>query len=228
MPSRSRKSKKKTNNTADDATLGVNERILNEVKKIYVGREGEIAIEEIARFVLFSRRRRKKRLTKQKHTYRNMGEDILHPRNKVTVMIIGNHSSGKSSFINWYCDEAVCRTGVAIESRGFTICTYGKRPSAPIKGEGTLRYFPHIKGLRNYDGVMDRFQTVTSVSNVRNFPLVDFMDTPGLVGGREKAQKGAYSGVGYSFDVNEVMLFLADHVDLIFVFLDPIGQALCT
>ena len=44
------------------------------------------------------------------------------------------------------------------------------------------------------------------------------MDTPGLVGGREKAQKGAYSGVGYSFDVNEVMLFLADHVDLIFVF----------
>ena len=65
MPSRSRKSKKKTNNTADDATLGVNERILNEVKKIYVGREGEIAIEEIARFVLFSRRRRKKRLTKQ-------------------------------------------------------------------------------------------------------------------------------------------------------------------
>ena len=114
-------------------------------------------------------------------TNRNMGEDILHPRNKVTVMIIGNHSSGKSSFINWYCDEAVCRTGVAIESRGFTICTYGKRPSAPIKGEGTLRYFPHIKGLRNYDGVMDRFQTVTSVSNVRNFPLVDFMDTPGLV-----------------------------------------------
>ena len=51
MPSRSRKSKKKTNNTADDATLGVNERILNEVKKIYVGREGEIAIEEIARSV---------------------------------------------------------------------------------------------------------------------------------------------------------------------------------
>ncbi len=54
MPSRSRKSKKKTSNTADDATLGVNERILNEVKKIYVGREGEIAIEEIARFVFFS------------------------------------------------------------------------------------------------------------------------------------------------------------------------------
>ena len=54
MPSRSRKSKKKTSNTADDATLGVNERILNEVKKIYVGREGEIAIEEIARFVFLS------------------------------------------------------------------------------------------------------------------------------------------------------------------------------
>ena len=80
--------------------------------------EGEIAIEEIARFV-FSNVDVKRFITHhKKSTHRNMGEDILHPRNKVTVMIIGNHSSGKSSFINWYCDEAVCRTGVAIESRG--------------------------------------------------------------------------------------------------------------
>ena len=157
-----------------------------------------------------------------------MGEEVLHPRTKVTVMIIGNHSSGKSSFVNWYVDEHVCPTGVAIESKGFTLVTYGKRPSAPIKGEGSLRYFPHIKGIRDFKGAIERIQTVTSVSNVKKFTLVDFLDTPGLVGGREKAQYGARSGVGYSFDVNNVMLYLADHVDLIFVFLDPIGQALCT
>ena len=68
MPSRSRKSKKKTNNTADDATLGVNERILNEVKKIYVGREGEIAIEEIARFVFLSNVDVKNDYSYEKHT----------------------------------------------------------------------------------------------------------------------------------------------------------------
>jgi hypothetical protein len=40
-------------------------------------------------------------------------------------MIIGNHSAGKSSFINWYIAESVQTTGVAIETRGFTYVTVG-------------------------------------------------------------------------------------------------------
>ena len=43
---------------------------------------------------------------------------MLAPRKKVTVMIIGNHSAGKSSFINWYIEEHVQRAGVAIETQG--------------------------------------------------------------------------------------------------------------
>jgi hypothetical protein len=31
----------------------------------------------------------------------------------------------------------------------------------------------------------------------------------------------------YPFDVNEAILWMADMVDLILVFFDPIGQALC-
>lgn len=33
------------------------------------------------------------------------------PRKKVSVLIIGNHSAGKSSFINWYIDESIQTTG---------------------------------------------------------------------------------------------------------------------
>jgi putative ribosome biogenesis GTPase RsgA len=40
------------------------------------------------------------------------------PRKRVTVMLIGNHSAGKSSFINWYAGEDIQKTGVAIETRG--------------------------------------------------------------------------------------------------------------
>ena len=36
-------------------------------------------------------------------------------------MIIGNHSAGKSSFINWYIEEHVQRAGVAIETQGESI-----------------------------------------------------------------------------------------------------------
>ena len=46
---------------------------------------------------------------------------MLAPRKKVTVMIIGNHSAGKSSFINWYIEEHVQRAGVAIETQGESI-----------------------------------------------------------------------------------------------------------
>ena len=45
----------------------------------------------------------------------------MAPRKKVTVMIIGNHSAGKSSFINWYIEEHVQRAGVAIETQGESI-----------------------------------------------------------------------------------------------------------
>ena len=52
--------------------------------------------------------------------------NLIVPRRKVVVMLVGNHSSGKSSFINWYMgNKRVNKTGVACESLGFNICTRG-------------------------------------------------------------------------------------------------------
>ena len=31
----------------------------------------------------------------------SLGFSLLAPRKKITVLLIGNHSAGKSSFINW-------------------------------------------------------------------------------------------------------------------------------
>ncbi|KAK8804498.1 hypothetical protein WA588_004709 [Blastocystis sp. NMH] len=141
----------------------------------------------------------------------------LCPRNKATVMILGNHSSGKSSFINWYLKENVLPTGAAVESRGFTLVTSSVKEAPPLKGEATLRYFPQLKGIEKFGkGLIENLSTIVSVSQERCFPNVDFIDTPGLVDG----------SVEYPFDVNRVLLFLADYVDLIFVFLDPHEQAL--
>jgi hypothetical protein len=61
-------------------------------------------------------------------------------------------------------------------------------------------------------------ETCISVSQSRKFPLVDFIDTPGLVDGN----------VDYPFDVKECIKYLATHADLIMVFLDPMTQALCS
>ena len=61
---------------------------------------------------------------------------------------------------------------------------------------------------------MDYLQTEVSTSKQKKFPLVTFVDTPGLVDG----------DMIYPFDVNRALLWLGDLVDLIFVFFDPIGQ----
>ena len=40
---------------------------------------------------------------------------VIAPKTKIWVVLIGNHSAGKSSFINWYVEQAVQKTSVAIE-----------------------------------------------------------------------------------------------------------------
>lgn len=63
-------------------------------------------------------------------------------------------------------------------------------------------------------GLLEYISTEVSTSKQKKFPLVTFVDTPGLVDG----------DMNYPFDVNEAILWLGNLVDLIFVFFDPIGQ----
>ena len=67
------------NSNLDSATTTVNERILKDCHQLYTAEDdnGLIKIAE------------------------NLGLKLLAPRKKITIMLIGNHSAGKSSFINW-------------------------------------------------------------------------------------------------------------------------------
>ena len=88
------------------------------------------------------------------------------PRKKVNVMIIGNHSAGKSSFINWYIGESVQTTGVAIETRGFTYVTSGRKRET-LKGDATFAFYDHIDGLQKFKGITDNVFTEISTSKAR-------------------------------------------------------------
>ena len=80
----------------------------------------------------------------------------------------------------------------------------------------TLETFPHLKELGKIPGVADFLVTEISTSEEKNFPLVEFIDTPGLTDGTLK----------YPFDVDQVIYELAEHATMVMVFLDPIGKAL--
>nr|XP_039267066.1 uncharacterized protein LOC120342343 [Styela clava] len=191
------KSKTKSRGSANaiaNASVSVNERILQECHKLYV--EDKTGLIDIAKGV---------------------GITLLEPRKKITVLLIGNHSAGKSTFINWYVEEHVQRTGVAIETQGFTIVTSGRKRES-LTGNATMHLYQHLQPLQKMEGVIDYVGTEISTSKQKKFSLVTFIDTPGLVDGDMK----------YPFDVNKSILWLGDNIaDLIFVFFDPIGQALC-
>ncbi|KAK2833694.1 hypothetical protein Q5P01_017583 [Channa striata] len=146
----------------------------------------------------------------------SVGVKLLAPRKKITVMLMGNHSAGKSSFINWYVEEHIQRTGVAIETQGFSFVTSGRKRES-LTGNATLHLYPHFKPLQEFKGVSEYLSTEICTSRQKRFSLVTFVDSPGLVDGDMK----------YPFDVDKVILWLGDLCDLILVFFDPMGQALC-
>nr|XP_046243274.1 uncharacterized protein si:dkey-98f17.5 [Scatophagus argus] len=146
----------------------------------------------------------------------SLGVRLLPPRKKIIVMILGNHSAGKSSFINWYAEEHIQKTGVAIETQGFTFITSGRKRES-LTGNATLHLYPHFRPILEFKGVMDYLSAEISTSKQKKFSLVTFVDTPGLVDG----------DMVYPFDVNSAITWLGEQADLIFVFFDPMGQALC-
>ncbi|KAM4631650.1 uncharacterized protein O3C94_018270 [Discoglossus pictus] len=174
-------------------TVSVNERILRDCHGLYTDPEhGLIALGS------------------------HLGLSFLPPRKKITVMLMGNHSAGKSSFINWYIEEHIQRTGVAIETQGFAFITSGRKRES-LTGDATLHLYPHFKTLQSFEGVSEYLSTEISTSRQKKFSLVTFVDTPGLVDGDMK----------YPFDVNSAILWLGELCDLVLVFFDPMGQALC-
>ncbi|KAM9780480.1 uncharacterized protein ACB057_016566 [Neosynchiropus ocellatus] len=146
----------------------------------------------------------------------SVGVKLLPPRKKITVMLMGNHSAGKSSFINWYVEEHIQRTGVAIETQGFSFVTSGRKRES-LTGNATLHLYPHFRPLQEFRGVSEYLSTEVCTSRQKRFSLVTFVDSPGLVDGDMK----------YPFDVDDVIMWLGDLCDLILVFFDPMGQALC-
>ena len=68
-----------------------------------------------------------------------------------------------------------------------------------------------------YPGLLAHLSVKVSTSKLRNFEDIVFVDTPGLADG----------SLRYKFNVEDAYLWLARHCDMVLVFLDPIGQALC-
>lgn len=129
------------------------------------------------------------------------------------VLLLGNHSSGKSTFVNYLLGEKVQKTGVAPTDDCFTVITWGaapadrdgpavvSNPDLPYEG---LRHFGEqlVSHVRLKQRQADLLRTVTLI------------DSPGMI---DEAK--AEGGRGYDFP--GAVRWFAERADLVIVFFDP-------
>ena len=134
-------------------------------------------------------------------------------RSAPQVLILGNHSSGKSTFVNHLLGEGVQKTGVAPTDDGFTIITHGPRET-DLDGHSVVSNpnLPYEK-LRYFgDQLVSHIRLkLRPAAILREVTLID---SPGMI---DEAK--AEDGRGYDFP--GVVRWFAERADLVLVFFDP-------
>jgi len=70
-----------------------------------------------------------------------------------------------------------------------------------------VRFFNYLDEFQKFEGIVSNLFTEISTSKEKNFVCTDLIDTPGLVDG----------DMQYPFDVQDAILHMAEHVDMILV-----------
>jgi predicted GTPase len=129
------------------------------------------------------------------------------------VLLLGNHSSGKSSFINYLVGDEVQRTGVAPVDDGFTIITHGEE--SQDKDGNAVVTNPAL-----HWGDLERFgPTLLSHLVLRLRPSdrlkgLALVDSPGMIDTADASVKRTY-------DFPAVVRWFAERADVILLLFDP-------
>ena len=129
------------------------------------------------------------------------------------VLFLGNHSSGKSSFINYLIDAQVQKTGLAPTDDGFTIITYGEERDE-LDGQSVATH-PDL-AFRNLQTLGPEFLSRLRMKAHPHELLksLTLVDSPGMIDA-----SGTSNTRGYDF-ATSVRQF-AEASDLILFFFDP-------
>ena len=134
-------------------------------------------------------------------------------RDAPLILILGNHSSGKSTFINYFTDQPIQLTGMAPTDDDFTIIRGGavekERPGSSVVSNPSF-------GLEGLSQFGPKFLSHLKLKTIPNHRLekVTLVDTPGMI---DSADSEAHRG----YDFHNVVRWFAERADLIMLFFDP-------
>lgn len=139
------------------------------------------------------------------------------------VFLLGNHSSGKSSFVNYICQRKVQTAGVAPTDDAFTIIVPG--PSDVDRDGPTFVGDPDMgfASLRTFGPNLVHHTRLKIRSNLafKNFMLVD---TPGMIDSpmvRDQFGNTKHAVMDRGYDFESVVRWYAERADVILLFFDP-------
>lgn len=144
------------------------------------------------------------------------------------VFLVGNHSSGKSSFINYVMGRDVQTAGVAPTDDCFTIITAGPEDTdqdgpALIFGNPALGF----SNLSQFGPTLIHHTQLKVRSNIKTteFMMVDspgMIDSPASMGGMmQGGLDGGNKSMDRGYDFPGVVRWYAERADIVLLFFDP-------
>ncbi|KAK8805451.1 hypothetical protein WA158_002107 [Blastocystis sp. Blastoise] len=134
------------------------------------------------------------------------------------VLLLGNHSSGKSTFINYYTGRPIQHTGVAPTDDSFTLIVPGNEDSD--KDGRTLTGDPDF-GFSSLTEFGPKFLGHVSLKVRKDLKNKEIMliDSPGMIDNPAVTSDHSNKDRGYNF--MGVTRWFAERCDLILFFFDP-------
>ncbi|CAI5712461.1 hypothetical protein KXD40_001671 [Peronospora effusa] len=144
------------------------------------------------------------------------------PVNLPMVLVLGNHSSGKSTFINHMLKQSVQKTGRAPTDCTFTVLAGGVREER-LDGAALMRHAQY--GFGDVERLFGReFVSQVELKVVAGSQLLDegglmIVDSPGMIDPPGTSLDRTDKDRGYDF--KRVVQWFADRADVILVMFDP-------
>lgn len=144
------------------------------------------------------------------------------PVNIPMVLVLGNHSSGKSTFINHMLGQSVQKTGRAPTDCTFTVLAGGSREER-LDGAALVRHaqygFGDVQRLFGQDFVSQVELKVVAGSQLLDEGGLMIVDSPGMIDPPGTSLDRTDKDRGYDF--KRVVQWFADRADVILVMFDP-------
>lgn len=129
------------------------------------------------------------------------------------ALFLGNHSSGKSSLVNWVLGDDVQDTGVAPTDDGFTVILHGERAEDVCGPAALMRLPEEFQTLQTLGPLFLQHLKVKirPLAALRNLALVD---SPGMI-------DAAQGTVARDYDFHAAVRQFAERADTVFFLFDP-------